>query len=86
MILKQRFADGKTAYTNIGDQFVYLQQNHPDFKQVADEYINNQCMIKDCFGIICYGDRKREPIYKDFPQWIMSNDGQLFMTLVSLES
>jgi len=81
MILKQRFADGRTAYTDIGNQWLYIQQIASEFKDLAKEYFRSPELEKDCIGLIQYGDRKTEPIYKDFPQWIYSNDGQLFMNL-----
>lgn len=81
MILKQRFEQGRTAYTDIGEQFLYIQQNAPEFKELAAEYFRSPELEKDCIGLIQHGNRKTEPIYKDFPQWIYSNDGQLFITL-----
>lgn len=81
MILKQRFADDKTAYTDIGGQWVYIQQSATEFKEIAAEYFRNSELEKDCIGFIRHRDRETEPIYKDFSQWIHSNDGQLFMTL-----
>lgn len=83
MILKQRFADGRTAYTDISDQWLYIQQNAEEFKDAVAHYFEGGEFEKDCIGLIQYGDRKTEPIYKDFPQWIYSNDGQLFLTLTS---
>ena len=85
MILKQRFEDGKTAFTDIGDQWLYIQRAAPEFKDIASDYFKNEDLEKDCLGLIRYGDRKTEPVYKDFPQWVISNEGKLFMTLVSLE-
>jgi hypothetical protein len=81
MVLKQRFADGRTAYTNIGEQWLYIQQNAKDFGDIRAHHFEGAIEEKDCIGLIQYGDRKTEPIYKDFPQWIYSNEGQLFMTL-----
>jgi len=81
MVLKQRFADGRTAYTNIGEQFLYIQQNAVEFKDACAHYFEGRNFETDCIGLIQYGERKTEPIYKDFPQWVYSNDGQLFLTL-----
>lgn len=83
MILKQRFADGRTAYTDIGDQFLYIQQAATEFKELAAEFIRSPEMEKECTGLIQHGKRQIEPIYVDFPQWIHSNNGQLFMDLTS---
>jgi len=81
MILKQRFADGRTAYTDIGDQWLYIQKSADEFKELVKDYTRSPELEKDCIGLIEYGERKLEPIYTDFPQWVYSNDGQLFMTL-----
>jgi len=81
MVLKQRFADGRTAYTNIGEQWLYIQQNAKEFQDTAAHYFEGSGAEKDCIGLIQYGNRQTEPIYKDFPQWVYSNDGQLFLTL-----
>jgi len=81
MILKQRFSDGRTAYTDIGDQWMYIQKSADEFKELAQDYIRSTELEKDCIGLIEYGERKIEPIYTDFPQWVYSNDGQLFLTL-----
>jgi len=81
MILKQRFSDGRTAYTDIGDQWLYIQKSADEFKDLAQHYIRSPELEKDCIGLIEYGEGKTEPIYADFPQWIYSNDGKLFMTL-----
>ena len=81
MILKQRFADGRTAYTDIGDQFLHIQPNATEFKELAADYLRSPEIEKDCIGLIQHGERQIEPLYKDFPQWIYSNDGKFFMTL-----
>ncbi len=81
MVLKQRFADGRTAYTDIGEQWLYIQPAATEFKGLAYEYLRSPEPEKDCIGLIQYGKRQLEPIFKDFPQWIYSNDGQLFLTL-----
>jgi len=85
MVLKQRFADGRTAYTDIGEQWLYIQKAASEFKELAQEYFRSSELEKECIGLIQHGDRKNEPIYVDFPQWIYSNDGQLFLTLTSKE-
>jgi len=82
MILKQRFADGRTAYTDIGEQWLYIQQHAEEFKDAYVHHFAGAVTDKDCIGLIQYGNQKTEPIYKNFPQWIYSNDGQLFMTIV----
>jgi len=82
MILKQRFQDGRTNYTDIGDDFMYTQFFADGFSALAKSGEMNEQSLKDCMGIIHYGvDKKQIPIYKDFPQWIYSNDGRLFMNL-----
>jgi len=81
MILKQRFADGRTAYTDIGDQWLYIQKPAGEFKDLVKDFTRSPELEKDCIGLIEYGERKMEPIYIDFPQWVYSNHGQLFMTL-----
>jgi hypothetical protein len=82
MILKQRFADGRTAYADIGNQWLYIQKAAAEFEELSKEFIRSPELEKDCIGLIQYGERQIEPIYADFPQWILSNDGQLFMTIV----
>lgn len=83
MVLKQRFADGRTAYTDIGDSFLLLTRAEKEFEDLAEEYFRTTELQKDCIALIQYGERKTEPIYTDFPQWIYSNNGQLFLTLTS---
>lgn len=86
MVLKQRFEHGRTAYTDIGDNFLYIQQNAEEFKDACAHHFEGRTEFeKDCIGLIQYGERKTEPIYKDFPQWVYSNDGQLFITLTNCE-
>lgn len=82
MILKQRFADGRTNYKDIGNDFMFIQPMADDFEMWAKDHFTDkeQKMKEDCIGFICYS-KTSEPIFKDFPQWIYSNDGQLFMTL-----
>lgn len=81
MVLKQRFADGRTNYIDIGNDFLYIQRNSPDFETLAQAELNTDAYRKACIGFVCY-DKKSEPIYEDFQQWVYSNDGQLFLTLV----
>lgn len=82
MILKQRFADGRTNYKDIGNDFMFIQPMADDFEMWAKDHFTEkeQKMKEDCIGFICY-NKTSEPIFKDFPQWIYSNDGQLFMIL-----
>jgi len=82
MVLKQRFSEGNTNYADLGSSFVYIQVSNPDFERLLQTHLNTDAFRKDCIGFIMYGDNRTEPIYKDFPQWIYSSDGQLFMTLV----
>lgn len=80
MILKQRLRDGFTQFINIGNNFTILTPANKDW---------NPAESKDVHSIITYSDYKgtmqHEPLYIDFPQWIYSNDGQLFLTLTSNE-
>lgn len=80
MVLKQRFADGRTNYIDIGDNWMYIQQNAEDFKGLAERAYLDDRNRPDCIGFVCY-NKAEEPIFKDFPQWIYTNDGQLFMSL-----
>lgn len=80
MVLKQRFADGRTNYKYIGDDWMLIQQNESNFEMILGRNIPNDEMRKDCIAFVCY-EKNEEPIFKDFPQWIYSNDGQLFMSL-----
>ena len=84
MVLKQRFSEGRTNYIDIGNNFMYIQKSCSTYSEYVGEHFTKSDDAKDCVGWIMYGDghRETEPIYKDFPQWIYSNDGQLFMTLV----
>lgn len=85
MILKQRFADGRTAYTDIGNQWLYIQQPSNSFKELMAGYFKSGELGVDCIGFIEYGDRRVEPIFKTFPQWIYSNEGSLFMNLTYID-
>lgn len=82
MVLKQRFATGRTSYEDIGSKWSYVQ---PADEETFDSYCKihkmNEKEMVDCVGFICY-DRGSIPIFKDFPQWIYSNDGSLFLQLV----
>lgn len=81
MVLKQRFADGRTNYIDIGSDWTYIQPIAEEHAGYCDIDKMNEKERGDCAGFICY-ERKHIPIFKDFPQWIYSNDGQLFLTLV----
>lgn len=81
MVLKQRFAEGRTNYKDIGNDWMYIQNAaQHEFNNILKDHFVNEANGKDCIGFICWG-KEIEPIYKDFPQWIYSSDGQLFMTL-----
>lgn len=84
MILKQRFGDGRTNYIDIGDDFMYTQFMGDGFKDLVESEGMGEDAQKDCLGFIHNTmDKKQIPIYKDFPQWIYSNDGKLFLNLTS---
>jgi len=83
MVLKQRFSDGKTQFIDIGNDFLLLQPH-------SEEWVHNDiAMSKDANAVIMYrdssGNHMEEWLYKDFPQWIYSNDGQLFLNLTDKE-
>jgi hypothetical protein len=80
MILKQRFAEGRTNYIDIGSDWLYIQRDADVFKKEIDEHFINPQNAAGCIGLIRFNQRV-EPIYKDFSQWIYSNDGQIFMNL-----
>lgn len=82
MVLKQRFAEGRTNYIDIGSKWTYTQKFSKHFETHIEEYFTNVKNAKDCIGLIEYGEKEIEPIYEGFPQWIYSDDGKLFMTLV----
>lgn len=85
MVLKQRFTDGRTNYIDIGDQWMLIQSNAADFEERMKEYFKDAAPLKeDCIAFVSW-DKNEEPIYKCYPQWIYSNDGQLFMTLTNQE-
>lgn len=83
MVLKQRFADGRTQFIDIGNNFVIITPAHENWNM--QKVMNKE----DVHSIIEYVDYNShlqvEPLYKDFLQWIYSNDGQLFLTLTSPE-
>jgi len=82
MVLKQRFQDGRTNYTDIGDDFMYTQFMGDGFKDLAEREGMGEDAQKDCLGFIhSTMDKKAIPIYKNFQQWVYSNNGKLFMTL-----
>ena len=80
MILKQRLADGKTQFIDLGNNFVIITSAAQDWSPMQS---------KDVYQIISYmdynGKLQHEPLYKDFLHWIYSNDGQLFLNLTSPE-
>lgn len=80
MILKQRLGDGQTHFIDIGNSFSIITKAYK-------EWDNNT--YKDAHSLISYMDDKgvlrHEPLYKDFIQWIYSNDGQLFLNLGSVD-
>jgi hypothetical protein len=80
MVLKQRFAEGRTNYIDIGSEWQYIQVNSGLFESRIEAHFQNKENAKGCIGLIEFKGNT-EPIYKDFPQWIYSNDGKLFMTL-----
>ena len=84
MILKQRFAEGNTNYIDLGDTFVYRKRGSEDFETLLQRHLNTDAYRRDCIGFVLFGDKHVEPIYRDFPQWVYSNDGKLFMTLNTL--
>jgi len=83
MVLKQRFSDGRTQFIDIGDDWMLIQQNAADFEMQKTAHFGDLAAThgKDVHAFICYGDRKTEPLYKGYPQWIYSNDGRLFMNV-----
>jgi len=87
MVLKQRFADGRTHFIDIGGNFQIETPVSPEWDKTWQGHA--MTFKTDVVAVITYsvnvnGEDKimHEPIYKDFPQWIYSNDGQLFKTLV----
>lgn len=78
MILKQRLRDGFTQFIDIGGNFTISTPANNEW---------NPNESKDVHGIVSYCDNngklQHEPLYIDFPQWLYSNDGQLFITLTS---
>ena len=51
MILKQRFADGRTAYTNIGEQWLYIQPAANEFQEMAKEYFRSSDLKKRLYWL-----------------------------------
>ncbi len=82
MMLKQRFDEGRTNYTDIGKDFMYTEFFGDGFDDITKQMGLNEDSKKDCKGVIHDGRGLQIPIYNVFPQWIYTNDGQLFMTLV----
>jgi hypothetical protein len=82
MVLKQRFAEGKTQFIDIGENFVIITPANENWNDVIKR-------DKDVHSVIEFtghnGKSQFEPLYTDFYQWIYSNDGQLFLTLTSPE-
>jgi hypothetical protein len=83
MILKQRFANGRTQFIDIGSDFLVLTRANENWDMELTNYFGkeNAPLSKDVHALIQYSERKTEPLYIGFPQWIYSNDGQLFQTL-----
>lgn len=81
MVLKQRFADGRTNYVDIGRDWTHIQQGAEEYEKYCEIDRMNEKLKSTCKGFICY-ERTHIPIFRDFPQWVYSNDGQLFLTLV----
>ena len=89
MILKQRFAEGRTHFIDIGNNFQIETPASPEWDKTWQGY---STFKTDVVAVVSYSvntqgeDRiMHEPIYKDFSQWIYSNNGQLFLTLTSKE-
>ena len=80
MVLKQRFADGKTHYIYIGNSWLYIQPASPLWPDEIESYFKD-AKSDGCVGFIQY-EKETEPIFDCYPQWIYSDDGKLFMTLV----
>lgn len=82
MILKTVFDDGYEAYQDIGDDFHILRKGFsPEkFEETAKERLGEP-VDDDTIAFVAYGQDKRVlPIYKDFKNCILSNDGKLFYT------
>lgn len=80
MVLKQRFADGRTNYIDIGEQWLLVQSNAEDFEIILKRHFKEVPITENCIAFICYG-KHEEPIFKYYHQWIYSSDGKLFMNL-----
>ncbi len=82
MILKQRFADGRTNFKDIGNDFMIVTRaSQEDFNHYAKKHCPpGHAEDEKLISFVLFG-KEVEPIYDDFPQWIYSNDGQLFLTL-----
>lgn len=86
MVLKQRFANGRTNYTEIGNSFQVETPASEGWSDTLNK--RNELCKTDVVAILSYNintgteDKTvHEPIYKDFRQWLYSNSGQLFLTL-----
>lgn len=87
MVLKQRFEQGRTQFIDIGNDWMLIQQNAVDFEMIKKEHFTGSDNLgNDVHAFILYGDRKQEPLYRDFPQWVYTNDGQLFLTLTETQT
>lgn len=85
MVLKQNFQTGRTNYTDIGNDWMYTEFFGDGFSDIAKRLGLNDQSIKDCKGFIDFNnDKNHIPIYKDFEQSVYSDDGKLFLTLVSI--
>lgn len=86
MVLKQRFADGRTNFTDIGNDFQIETPASPEWGCALKNL--DKDFKTDVVAVLTYNINQatsdhvmQELIYKDFQQWIYSNDGQLFLTL-----
>lgn len=80
MVLKIRYASGRTNYKDIGSDFQFVQRHSDDFDKFFEGEFQDKKMGEGCDGFIVF-EKDIEPIYNIFPAWIYSNDGQLFMNL-----
>lgn len=87
MILKQRFTDGRTNYTEIGSDFQIETPASPEWDATMQSMGTAQYKT-DVIAVLTFSvsegteDKlKHEPIYKDFRQWLYTDAGKLFLTL-----
>lgn len=79
MILKIRFAPGRTQYIDLGNEFLFYEQQSEEYPGLLKDMGINPESEKDCIGVVSGKDST--PIYNCFVTEIFSNDGQLFMVL-----